>query len=121
LYGIPVSTGLETWLRQKGIEVVDNFVVDAKCGSVSVPQQFGAFTLQTNVSFPYVPVISTFAAHPITSGLETVMLEFASELKFSGDSSVKFMPLAFSSELSNTLQAPQMLSIEKSPISRVRI
>ena len=57
LYGVPVNTGLERWLSQKGVEVVDNFVVDAKCGSVSMPQQFGAFTLQTNVSFPFVPVV----------------------------------------------------------------
>lgn len=113
LYGTPVNTGLEDWIKEKGIEVVDNFVVDAKCGSVSMPQQFGGFTIQANVSFPYVPIIGTFSNHPITSGLESVMLEFASEIKLTGDSSTSITPLAFSSELSNTLPAPQMLSIEK--------
>src|SRR5688572_2483310 len=113
LNGTAVNTGLETWLKQKGIEVVDNFIVDAKCGSISVPQQFGGFTLQTNVSFPYVPVISSFSNHPIVSGLETVMLEFASEVKFNNDSTINFMPLAFSSELSNALPAPQFLTLEK--------
>ncbi len=113
LYGIGQSTGLEAWLHTKGIDVMENFVVDAKCGSVSMPQRFGGFTLQANVSFPYVPIISTFENHPVTSGLESVMLEFASEVKFNGDSSVNFTPLAFSSELSNTLAAPQLMSVEK--------
>ena len=112
-YGTAISTGLEQWLRQKGIDVLENFVVDAKCGSVTVPRQFGAFTLESNISFPYAPIISTFSDHPITSGLESIILEFASEVKPNGDSSIVFTPIAFSSELSNALPVPQMLSIEK--------
>ena len=113
LYGMEAPNSLDTWLRQKGIEVVPNFVVDAQCGSVSVPQQFGGFTIQASVSFPYVPVISTFADHPVTSGLESVMLEFASEVKPVNDSTRGFVPLAFSSELSNALPAPQMMDINR--------
>src|SRR5688500_17098072 len=67
LSGTAVKTGLEDWLHTKGADVVDNFIVDAKCGSVSVPQQFGGFTLQANVSFPYVPVIGSFSNHPIVT------------------------------------------------------
>ncbi|MDQ2657595.1 MAG: GldG family protein [Bacteroidota bacterium] len=113
LYGTEGHTGVRGWLRKKGVEVVPNFVVDAQCGSVSVPQQFGGFTLQASVSFPYVPIITTFANHPVTSGLEGVMLEFASEVKPANDSIRGFVPLAFSSELSNTLPAPQFMSIDK--------
>jgi gliding-associated putative ABC transporter substrate-binding component GldG len=113
LYGTPVNTGMENWLRTKGIEVMQNFVVDAQCGAVTVPQQFGNFTLQANVSFPFVPVVGTFADHPVTSGLESVMFEFASEVKSSGDSTRKFVPLAFSSELSNSMPAPQFIDMNK--------
>lgn len=113
MYGRPLYTGLKPWLQKKGVEVMDNFVVDAQCGSVSVPQQLGAFTIQANVSFPYVPVIGTFSQHPITSGLESVMMEFASELRFTGDSTRKFVPLAASSELSNTMPAPQFFDINR--------
>lgn len=113
LYGTALNTGLESWLNQKGVQVVENFVADAQCGSVSVPQQFGAFTIQANISFPYVPVIGDFAAHPVTSGLESVMLEFASELRFTGDSTKKFTPLAFTSNLSTTFPAPQFFDINK--------
>lgn len=113
MYGTAINTGLEKWLDQKGIQVAENFVADAQCGSVSVPQQFGAFTIQANISFPYVPVIGTFADHPVTAGLESVMLEFPSELKFTGDSTKKFTPLAFSSDMSATLPAPQFFDINK--------
>ncbi len=113
LYGTEAHNGVRAWLQKKGIEVVPNFVVDAQCGSVSVPQQFGGFTLQASVSFPYVPIISTFANHPVTSGLESVMLEFASEVKPVNDSVRGFIPIAFSSELSNALAAPQFMSIDK--------
>lgn len=112
-YGAATATGLKAWLRNKGIEVLDNFIIDAQCGSVTVPQQLGIFTVQANVSFPYVPVVSTFSDHAITSGLEAVMLEFASEVSYSGDSTKNFYPLAFSSEQSNTLPAPQFLNIHK--------
>lgn len=113
LYGHASYTGLVPWLKKKGVEVMENFVVDARCGSVSIPQQLGFFTIQANVSFPYVPVIATFADHPITSGLEGVMLEFASEIKPTGDSSVVYTPLAMSSDLSASLPAPQFFDVNR--------
>lgn len=112
-YGSAVNTGLEDWLRKKGVEVKSNFIVDAQCGAVMVQQHQGFFTLQTNVSFPYLPVISNFADHPITSGLESVILQFASTINYIGDSTSTFTPLAFTSELSNALDAPQFFDIEK--------
>lgn len=113
MYGAPLHTGLREWLAKKDIEVVENFVIDTQCGSVSVPQSFGSFTLQSNVSFPFVPVIRTFSNHPVTNGLEAVMLEFASEVKYKGDSIKKFTPLAFSSELSNSKPAPQPIDVSR--------
>jgi len=112
-FGSARGTGLEDWLETKGVEVVDNFVVDAQCGAVSVPQQLGIFTIHENISFPFIPVIGRFAEHAITSGLEAMMLEFASEVKSTGDSTKTFQPLAFSSELSNTLQAPQFFDLNR--------
>lgn len=113
LYGSALQTGLDAWLRKKGIDIKENFVVDARCGSVSVPQQFGGFSLQANISFPYLPVIGTFAEHPITSGLESVMLEFASEITFIGDTTKRFVPLAYTSELSDVLPVPLFMDINK--------
>ncbi|APY11585.1 hypothetical protein BWZ22_10180 [Seonamhaeicola sp. S2-3] len=113
-YGSAFSTGLERWLEDKGLQVHEDFVVDAQCASVGVQQQQGFFNFTTNVSFPYIPIISKFADHPITKGLDAVVMQFASSMAFSAkDSLSTFTPLAFSSENSATLRAPQFFDIQK--------
>lgn len=112
-YGSALSIGLEGWLARKGIEVEDNFVVDAKCGSVTLQQQQGFFTMQSQIAFPYIPRVGSFADHPISTGLENVLFEFVSSLKYSGDTTKRFIPIAFSSEKSNALKAPQYFDIQK--------
>lgn len=112
-YGTSVSTGLETWLRNKGLDVEDNFIVDVNCGSVTVQQQQGFFTFSSNVSFPYLPVINTFQEHPITEGLEAVILQFASTINYIGDSSKTFIPIAVTSDQTGSLRAPQYFNIQK--------
>lgn len=112
-YGMKLSNGLEGWLAQKGIAVEDAFIIDAKCGAVTVQQQQGMFNFQTQVSFPYLPVVGRFADHPITKGLETVLLQFASPVNFIGDSTKRFTPLIMTSEKSATQKAPMMFDINK--------
>lgn len=112
-YGMQLSNGLEGWLAQKGIAVEDAFIIDAKCGAVTVQQQQGMFNFQTQVSFPYLPVVGRFADHPITKGLETVLLQFASPVNFIGDSTKRFTPLIMTSEKSATQKAPMMFDINK--------
>ncbi len=112
-YGQVLNTGLESWLLSKGISVAPDFVVDVKCGAVTVQQQQGYFRIASQVSFPYLPLISTFADHPAVKGLETVIMEFASPLEYTGDSTKTFTPLAFTSEKSNTLPAPLFFDIQK--------
>src|SRR5690606_1376691 len=73
----------------------------------------GFFTLQTNVSFPYLPILSTFADHPVSSGLENVVMEFASPVRFTGDTTIRYTPLAFSSNLSDTVSTPAFFSANK--------
>lgn len=111
--GKAVFTGLEDWLMKKGLTVSDNFVVDASCGSVNVQQQQGNFIMSTQVSFPYLPVITRFADNPATKGLESVVLQFASPITFSGDSTIKFTPVAFTSEKSGTERAPLYFDIQR--------
>lgn len=111
--GMPVNTGMESWLQQKGILVQDAFVVDAKCGAVTVQQQQGYFSLQTQIQFPYLPSIGRFANHPITKGLESAFLEFASPVNFVGDTSKRFVALAFTSEQSGIQKAPLYFDINK--------
>lgn len=108
--GISVNTGLEQWLLSKGIYVDDSFIVDKKCGTVTVHQQ-GYFSFPQQINFPFLPVVSNFADHSITDGLETVVLQFASPISFLGDSLVKYRPLAYTSSISGKLKAPISFNI----------
>jgi gliding-associated putative ABC transporter substrate-binding component GldG len=112
-YGSSVNTGLETWLRNKGLQIENNFVVDVSCGSVTVQQQQGVFTFSSQVSFPYIPIINTFTGHPITEGLEAVILQFASSISYIGDSTKVFTPIAMTSKKSGSLPVPQYFDIQK--------
>lgn len=111
--GQEVNTGLETWLEGKNVTVNKDFIVDANCGSVNVVQQQGMFSFSTQVQFPYLPVFTKFADHPVSSGLETVVMQFASSLEYTGDTLKKWTPLVFSSEKSGTQSAPVFFNIQK--------
>jgi gliding-associated putative ABC transporter substrate-binding component GldG len=107
--GTSISIGMESWLGKRGITIEDNFIIDASCGSAEIQQQEGNYT----VKFPYLPLIHKFADNPITKGLESVSLQFASPIVFSGDSSVKFTPIAFSSDKSGSLKTPLNFDLQK--------
>jgi ABC-type uncharacterized transport system involved in gliding motility auxiliary subunit len=67
----------------------------------------------TQISFPYLPRIKDFEDHPITKGLEEVMLQFASPINFTGDTTLTFTPIAVSSDKSGTQSAPVFFDINK--------
>jgi gliding motility-associatede transport system auxiliary component len=112
--GSKVYTGLSDWLKNKGVEVEENFVVDANSSNVMVRQQQGLFVMNTPVKFPYLPIITSFANHPITEGLESVMFPFVSSIKLTPkDTSVIIFPLAFSSERSGVQSPPITFNVMK--------
>ncbi len=111
--GTALTTGLETWLRDKGVEVEASFLIDAQCGSVTVQQRQGFFTMNTPVQFPYLPLVTNFAEHPITEGLEQVLFPFASPVRYVGDSAQAFTPIAFSTEQAGIVPAPTYFDISK--------
>ena len=112
--GSSVNTGLEGWLREKGIVVEDKFLMDAQSGSVTVAQRQGFFTINTPVQFPYLPLISNFADHPISKGLERVLFPFASPVTFSSaDTSIRSAILAKTSNKTNTSPANTFFDVMK--------
>ena len=111
--GIDINTGLETWLAGKGIEVDKSFIIDVNCGAVSVVQQTGMFSFTSQVEFPYLPIFNTFNDHPVTAGLETVIMQFASPLNYTGDSTLNYQPLVLSSKQSGIEKAPVFFNIER--------
>jgi gliding-associated putative ABC transporter substrate-binding component GldG len=112
-YGMAVNTGLESWLLKKGIRVNEDFVIDANAVNVTMQQQIGNTIHLSSLLMPYIPIINNFADHPITKGLEAVILQFASNLEFTGDSGLTFTPLLFTSERANTQPAPQYFNYQK--------
>ena len=108
------ETGMKSWLSSKGIDIGNNFVVDANCAAVSVQQRQGFFTINSQVEFPYFPIASNFADNPITGGLESVVFQFASSLEFNtSDSAISQIPLVYSSENSGIVNPPAYIDIQK--------
>lgn len=103
--GKEINTGLEGWLNSIGIDINSNFVLDANAATVMVQMQQGPFVVNQPLLFPYIPIIKNFADHPVSGGLEQVILQYVSSITFSGDSAVQFTPLLTSSEKSSTKPA----------------
>ncbi|KPK86516.1 MAG: hypothetical protein AMS27_04860 [Bacteroides sp. SM23_62_1] len=112
-FGMTINTGLESWLMNKGIYVNDNFVIDANSVNVTMQQQIGNAIHISSILMPYIPIINNFADHPITKGLEAVVMQFVSSLDFTGDSGLAYTPLVLTSERSATQPAPQYFNYQR--------
>ncbi|MCX6279925.1 MAG: GldG family protein [Bacteroidetes bacterium] len=114
LSGTVVKTGLESWLDSKGIRVNPNFVIDQNCGSVTVNQQQGYMSFQSNLKFPFLPLITKFAENPSTKGLTSVILQFASSIDYQPRiGGLTFTPLAMTSEKSGVENAPLTFNVNR--------
>ena len=107
---VVVNTGLESWLESKGILVRPSFVIDNVSGSITVQQQQGFFIVNTQVPFPFLPLVRNFADHPITKGLEQVLFPFVSPVEFKG-SQGQFTPLLTSSAKAGEVPAPTYFDV----------
>ncbi len=106
--------GIMGWLADKGITMNNQYVIDARCGSVSVRQQNGPFIMNRQIEFPYFPILSNFSDHPAAKGLESVIMPFVSSISYlPKDSTINIQPLAFSSEKSGVVNAPAYIDIQK--------
>ena len=111
--GTAVGSNLNTWLKGKGLEIENNFVVDQSAGTVGVRQQTGFMTFTRQIPFYYWPMITEFEETPVTKGLEQVMLQFASVINYTGDTTMRYTPLLKTSDNSGTLSVPVMFNIQK--------
>lgn len=107
-------TGIEDLLERKGLKIKYDFVVDNNCGTIAINQQYGFINFQSNISFPYVPVITNFSDHTITQGLKSMLLPFASSIEQVKTSSAYiFTSLAQTSSISGIQQAPVFFDFQK--------
>lgn len=107
-------TGIEDMLEKKGLKIKYDFVVDNNCGTIAINQQYGFINFQSNVSFPYLPIITNFSKHTITHGLKSMLLPFASSMEqVKTPSTYIFTPLAKTSAISGLQQAPVFFDLQK--------
>ena len=112
--GSALYTGLSQWLEKKGVNVQSNFIIDANCSNVMVRQQQGMYVMNTPVQFPYFPEITNFSDHPITQGIESVVMPFVSPVEVnSKDSLMHFTTLAKTSKHSGIQRPPVYFDVAK--------
>ena len=104
--GKSVHTGLEDWLSKKGLTLENSFIIDANCARVGVEQRQSFFSFTSQIPFPYMPIITDFEPHPITKGLQEVMMPFVCPMIYTGTAGLTFTPLARSSKKSGTVPSP---------------
>lgn len=111
--GSAVNNNILKWLTTHGITIDPTFVVDASCGKVTVQQRIGNFNIPTQINFPYLPLIKTFSNHPVTTGIEAVLFQFASPIKFQSTDGGLFTVLVTSSNKAGTLSVPLQFDVQK--------
>ncbi len=112
--GKSVTTGLDDWLSKKGVKVDDDFIIDVNSGNVMVRQNQGMFVMNTPVKFPYLPIIAKFDKHPITTGIEQVMMPFVSPVTVTAsDTSFHYVNLAFTSDKTGLEKPPVYFDVMK--------
>merc|ERR1711879_542650 len=112
--GNELNTNFIEWLGSKGINIGKEFVIDANCASVTVRQQQQFFVMNSQVRFPYIPILNNFSEHPITTGLEAVITPFVSPISVSTpDSSLQIFALAKTSDKSGIQKPPLFFDVQK--------
>ncbi len=107
------NLGIGDWLRTKSIEVPSQFVMDASCGSISVQQKQSFFSYNSQVKFPYLPLINKFEEHPITEGVDQAIFQFPSPITYTGSDGFTFTPLVKTSSKSKTQDLPVSFDVQK--------
>jgi gliding-associated putative ABC transporter substrate-binding component GldG len=79
--GQPLDLGLDDLLQQYGAKVNPDLVRDVQCANISVMQQQGGMTFQSQVPFPYILIASDFNPNnPIVKDLQSIVFPFVSSI-----------------------------------------
>ncbi|GAB4421373.1 MAG: Gldg family protein [Bacteroidia bacterium] len=113
-----VATGLDGWLSAKGVLVEQAFLIDQQSATLTMqrPVRQGPFviTQQIPIPFYFFPFIRDFVEHPVTQGLEQVLMQFASPITIvDSDSNLRITPLAYSSANTGKQAPPAFFNPEQ--------
>jgi gliding-associated putative ABC transporter substrate-binding component GldG len=80
-FGQPVDNGLGDLLDHYGLKINADLVRDVQCANISIVQQQFGFSIQSQVPFPYLPLVSDFSKdNMMVKDLKGVVLFFASSI-----------------------------------------
>ncbi len=101
--------GIEKLLKNYGVLVSDNLVIDQQCNRISITRQIQGTTYQNVVNYPFYPVAFDFDKNSLmVKNLGAVSFYFVSSLEPSPVTAkdVKFDPIIRSSQNSGTQAVP---------------
>jgi gliding-associated putative ABC transporter substrate-binding component GldG len=84
-YGRPLELNTDDLLQQYGVRINPDLVRDLQCASVTIVQQQFGFSMQSQVPFPYLPLVSNFSKNnTMVKDLRNVVMFFVSSLDTTG-------------------------------------
>ena len=103
----PIEARANAWMKEDlGVAIDTGLVIDQQATRVTVNQQQGGFLFRSMVEYPFLPNVTALnSGHPVTAGLESVSLPFASPLIRTG-SDGGFVELMSSSARSSVQSGP---------------
>ncbi|MBI4348244.1 MAG: GldG family protein [Elusimicrobia bacterium] len=95
------ETGLPEFLAKHGVKVVSSIVLDEQSQPIQISVQQGYFAITNVVQFPpFVKATGLSDSHPVTKGLDSIIVPFGSPLELTGDAAAKGTLLVKSSPYS---------------------
>ncbi|MCC6397132.1 MAG: Gldg family protein [Bacteroidetes bacterium] len=80
-YGRALELNLDDMLQQYGLRINPDLVRDLQCASVTIVQQQYGFNIQSQVPFPYLPLVNTFSeGNMMVKDLQNLVMFFASSI-----------------------------------------
>jgi gliding-associated putative ABC transporter substrate-binding component GldG len=80
-YGRAIDLHVDDMLAAYGLRLNTDLVRDAQCANISLVQQQAGFSVQSQVPFPYLPLVSNFSkGNAMVKDLQGVILFFASSV-----------------------------------------
>ncbi|OFX70910.1 MAG: hypothetical protein A2X12_10200, partial [Bacteroidetes bacterium GWE2_29_8] len=126
-YAFPVYNNFQNWLKQKGIIVKNNFIIDKNCMPIVFTQNQSGYPVKSTINFPLIPILTKFSNHPVNTGIQSVVFEFASQCLPNNKNNVKFIPLIKTSDKSGIINPPFQFDLLKNwtdtdfPLSNITV
>jgi len=108
----PILSNFFSIIEDYGLVINENLVLDKQCGQVTISQNRGFFRMNSQIDYPFFPLVRDFSDHVTVNGLEQLRTLFTSEISslnpFLADSlnvnSPGFQPLFRTSDKSTTVE-----------------